>query len=161
MAITYPYPAAFGTTAGGGVIVRGNLVLAAVGRVPGSGHGGLAIYKIPYEFDGFFRPVRNEALNKAKAGSSLPIKFSLSGDFGLDIFGAGYPQSVQIDCQTGAESGTSSPAETAGKSSLQYDADRDQYSYVWKTEKGWSGTCRQFQLPLDDGTLHTADFKFK
>jgi hypothetical protein len=31
------------------------------------------------------------ALNIAKGGSSIPVKFSLSGDKGLDIFAAGYP----------------------------------------------------------------------
>ena len=35
-----------------------------------------------------------------------------------------------------------------------------QYSYTWKTSKGWAGTCRQFQLQLIDGTLHTATFMF-
>jgi hypothetical protein len=48
-----------------------------------------------------------------------------------------------------------------GGSSLQYDPGADQYIYVWKTDKSWANTCRQFQLMLNDGTLHTANFKFK
>jgi hypothetical protein len=31
---------------------------------------------------------------------------------------------------------------TAGDSGLSYDAATDQYTYVWKTDKTWSGTCR-------------------
>ena len=34
--------------------------------------------------------------NVAKAGSSIPIKFSLHGNQGLAIFAAGYPLSQQI-----------------------------------------------------------------
>jgi hypothetical protein len=48
----------------------------------------------------------------------------------------------------------------AGGSSLGYDAVSDAYSYVWKTQKGWAGTCRQFVLTLRDGTVHSALFSF-
>jgi hypothetical protein len=33
-------------------------------------------------------------------------------------------------------------ASTAGNSGVQYDAASDTYTYVWKTDKGWAGTCR-------------------
>ena len=36
-----------------------------------------------------------------------------------------------------------------------------QYSYIWKTDKDWAGTCRELRVLLVDGTLHTARFKFK
>jgi Domain of unknown function (DUF4082) len=40
-----------------------------------------------YNFSGFFQPVNNmPTLNVAKAGSAIPVKFSLGGDQGLDIF---------------------------------------------------------------------------
>jgi len=41
-------------------------------------------------------------LNSAKAGSAIPIKFSLNGDQGLDIFQTGYPVSQEIDCDLAA-----------------------------------------------------------
>ncbi len=50
---------------------------------------------------------------------------------------------------------------TAGSSSLQYDAASDTYTYVWKTDKAWTTTCRQLSVTLNDGTVHTANFKFK
>jgi len=31
---------------------------------------------------------------------------------------------------------------------------------LWKTEKKWAGSCREFVLKLDDGSLHTARFEF-
>jgi hypothetical protein len=50
---------------------------------------------------------------------------------------------------------------TAGGSSLTYDALTDTYTYVWKTEKAWANTCRQFILGLSDGSSHRAVFQFK
>jgi hypothetical protein len=49
----------------------------------------------------------------------------------------------------------------AGRSSLSFDPATGQYSYIWKTDKGWAGTCRQLILTLDDGSAHKAYFKFK
>ena len=50
---------------------------------------------------------------------------------------------------------------TAGSSSLSYDAATGRYTYLWKTEKSWAGTCRQLALRLTDGTTHTANFKVR
>jgi hypothetical protein len=49
---------------------------------------------------------------------------------------------------------------TAGGSSLQYDSSSGQYTYTWKTVKGWTG-CRQLQVRLVDGTTRVASFRFK
>jgi hypothetical protein len=50
-------------------------------------------------FSGFFSPVDNlPTVNTAEAGSSIPVKFRLGGDQGLDIFVAGYPQATRINC---------------------------------------------------------------
>ena len=48
-----------------------------------------------------------------------------------------------------------------GNSGLSYDPDSDQYNYVWKTKKGWKGTCRRLVVRLNDGTEHIAHFEFK
>ena len=96
-----------------------------------------------------------------KAGSGVPIKFSLNGDQGLDIFAAGYPKSELISCSSTAEVDGIESTVTAGSSSLSYDAFADQYTYVWKTDKGWANTCRQLVVKLNDGTAHRANFKFK
>jgi len=115
----------------------------------------------PYSFNGFSRPVENPpTLNVAKAGSAIPIKFSLNGDQGLDIFASGYPKSQGIACDSSAPLGDVTETDTAGSSALTYDASSDQYKYVWKTDSAWSGTCRQLILRLTDGTEHIANFKF-
>ena len=117
---------------------------------------------LPYNFTGFFSPIENPpVLNEMKAGQAAPVKFSLGGDQGLNIFAAGSPTSVQISCSTSAPIANVEETETAGQSSLTYDATTNRYKYVWKTESSWKNTCRQLTVTLRDGTVHTAVFKFK
>ena len=99
-------------------------------------------------------------MNVAAAGSSIPVKFSLNGDNGLNIFAAGYPVSQQITCSDGAPVSAIEETVTAGNSSISYDAATDQYTYVWKTDKSWKGTCRQLILKLNDNSFHVANFQF-
>jgi hypothetical protein len=49
---------------------------------------------------------------------------------------------------------------TAGASRLQYGATTQTYTYVWKTDKAWAGTCRQLIVRLSDGVDHIALFQF-
>jgi predicted extracellular nuclease len=115
-----------------------------------------------YNFTGFFQPVDNTpVLNSVKGGSSIPVKFSLGGNQGLDIFLSGYPISRPITCDLNAPLDDIEQTVTSGGSSLSYDATSDQYSYVWKTNKAWTGTCRQLVVILKDGSIHYANFKFK
>ena len=54
-------------------------------------------------FDGFYQPVDNlPTLNKTKPGKTIPIRFSLGGDKGLNIFAEGYPKSEAIPCDSTA-----------------------------------------------------------
>jgi hypothetical protein len=115
-----------------------------------------------YNFTGFFSPVENPpTLNHVKAGQAIPLKFSLSGNKGLGIFAANYPASQEVSCNSSAPVSELEGTDTAGGSSLSYDAGSDRYNYVWKTEKSWAGTCRQLVVKLNDGSTHTANFKFK
>jgi hypothetical protein len=112
-----------------------------------------------YNFTGFFSPVGNPpTLNSVNAGKAIPVKFSLSGYKGLNIFAPNTPVSSAFDCGSGAEVDVQETV-TAGGSSLSFSG--DQYNYVWKTESSWAGTCRQLVITLNDGTTHTANFKFK
>jgi hypothetical protein len=118
-------------------------------------------YKVIFNFSGFFRPVDNDGvINTVKAGQSIPVKFSLSGDQGLSIFAANSPSSQKVACDAGAPLDALEETATAGSSGLSYDASIDQYNYVWKSDKAWAGTCRKLSVTLIDGTVHTANFKF-
>jgi alpha-tubulin suppressor-like RCC1 family protein len=115
-----------------------------------------------YDFRGFFAPVQADpALNVVKAGSSVPLKFSLGGDKGLKVIEKGYPASGTLECDTMEPGDDLQPTATAGKSGLTYDLASGQYTYAWKTEKAWAGTCRYLSLQLTDGTEHRVAFQFK
>jgi len=114
-----------------------------------------------FNFTGFFPPVDNPpTINTVKAGSAIPVKFSLGGNQGLNILAFGSPSSGQVACANGAPLDAIQTTVTAGGSSLSYDPTTGQYVYVWKTDKAWAGTCRQLDVQLSDGTSHLADFEF-
>jgi hypothetical protein len=117
---------------------------------------------VHYLFTGFFSPISNlPVVNTVKAGSAIPIKFSLSGNKGLNIFAADYPASGVIACNSNDPAVDLTEIDTTGNSTLSYNAASDQYGYNWKTLKAWEGTCRQLIVKLNDGTEHRANFKFK
>ena len=130
-----------------------------------SGHSDTKVRTVqvlPYNFTGFFAPIDNlPAFNEMKAGQAAPVKFSLGGNQGLNIFAASSPSSVQITCDSGAPILPVEETETAGQSSLSYDTTSGQYKYTWKTDSSWKNTCRQLTVTLRDGTVHVAYFKFK
>jgi uncharacterized protein len=116
---------------------------------------------VTYTFSGFFDPVHNPpTTNHVNAGSAAPVKFSLGGNRGLSVFLPEFPASRPISCTTGAILGRVTAAETPGRSTLTYDASTDTYTYVWRTNRAWAGTCRELVVRLKDETQHTARFRF-
>jgi Bacterial surface protein, Ig-like domain/HYR domain len=117
---------------------------------------------VRYRFTGFFAPVNNlPTVNVVNAGRAIPVKFSLSGNKGLNIFAPDSPASGAIACNASDPAVDLVNTVTAGDSSLSYDAGSDQYNYVWKTESAWAGTCRQLVLQLNDGSIYRANFRFR
>jgi hypothetical protein len=136
------------------------------GAVDGAGNVGntaVAHYTVTNTnvFSGFEQPVDDRpTVNKAKAGSAVPVKFSLGGDLGVSVFADGYPRSQQIPCGAATDLDGVEQTVAAGASSLSYDPGSDTYTYVWKTDPAWKGTCRQLVLTFADGTVGRADFSF-
>jgi hypothetical protein len=123
---------------------------------------GLPASHVGYAFVGFFQPVNNwPMLNVASAGSAIPVKFSLGGNQGLAIFAQGYPASGPIACDATEPGADIAETVTAGTSTLSYDAASDQYSYIWKTDKAWKGSCRMLVVAFNDGSQYLARFRFK
>lgn len=121
-----------------------------------------ATLNVIYNFDGFLPPVADlPATNQATGGSAIPIKFTLGGAEGLEIFVAGYPASQLVDCSTGLSLGPAEEIENPGSTLLSYDVNTGRYTFIWKTDKAWRGTCRMLILKFDDGTEYKTLFKFK
>ncbi|MBI1758725.1 MAG: PxKF domain-containing protein [Actinobacteria bacterium] len=113
-------------------------------------------------FTGFFPPVSNSpAVNAAKAGSAIPVKFGLGGNHGLDIFAPGSPSSQQVTCGTGTPVGDPQPTAGPGKAELSYNAATGRYTMVWKTASSWAGSCRRLTVAFGDGTQQVAEFRFR
>jgi Tol biopolymer transport system component len=115
-------------------------------------------FAVVYPFAGFLQPVDNSpVVNKTTSGQAIPVKFSLGGDRGLDIFQPGSPTSGSYACTASPED-VLEQTETASSSGLTYDAAAGQYKYTWKTEKAWANSCRKLVLKLKDGTSREALF---
>jgi len=139
----------FTATCSGGMDNAGNMASASV------------TYSVIYNWAGFFRPADNlPVVNIVKAGSAIPVKFSLGGNFGLNIFASGYPRVQVMTCNAFAPADLVEETVTAGGSSLSFDPLTNQYVYVWKTDRSWGGQCRQLVVVLNDGTYHRANFNF-
>jgi hypothetical protein len=112
-----------------------------------------------YPFSGFVQPVDTPpAVNLVNAGRAVPVKFSLGGNRGLNIFTQGYPSSAQLtSCGTAIDE--IEETVSAGSSGLSYDEASDRYTYVWKTDATWRG-CRQLTLKFTDGQVRVALFDF-
>jgi hypothetical protein len=91
----------------------------------------------------------------------VPVKFSLGGNRGPDILAPGSPTSQQADCVTFQLSGSPVATTSSGGQGLHYEASTDSYRYNWQTQRAWAGTCRAFQLTLNDGSTHVAYFSFR
>jgi hypothetical protein len=123
-------------------------------------------YRVVYDWSGFFQPVDNKdasgsyIVNKAKAGSTIPVKFSLAGDQGLAILALSSPSSGPIACNAAATTDTIEQYANTSTSQLHYDRLANQYVYNWKTQSTWANSCRQLVVKLIDGSEHRANFLF-
>jgi hypothetical protein len=112
-------------------------------------------YRVAYPFTGFLSPLTADgSATSVKAGTTLPVKFSLTGDRGLGVV-AGVA-SAPADCATGRPTGSA----TSANGSLSYAAKPDRYTFQWTTDRTWAGTCRVVSVALADGTAHNALIRF-
>jgi hypothetical protein len=130
--------------------------LAMVGLVPHTGACG-TVETLP--FGGFDPPLANAPqVMSANAGRTIPVKFEIPGSNGTlgQVLAPGYPQSAPVSCTAPASLTTGDPTVQNGSAS---STPGDSYTYVWKTDKSWSG-CRELIVGLVDGSYHTAVINF-
>jgi len=110
-------------------------------------------YTVIYDFSGFFSPVAVfPTANPAKAGQGIPLKFSLHGNRGNDVFAPDSPAWAPCDSPTAGS--------TVASGTLSYNASLDRYTFLAATDKAWAGTCKDVIVTLRDGTTHRARFAF-
>jgi hypothetical protein len=118
-------------------------------------------YTVAYDFDGFMAPVKNTpAMNRWKAAVPVPIRFSLNGFHGPRPEADGFPRSTRCGGGDMELAARARPHASKKKPAFRYDRRSDQYVMRWKTAPKWAGSCREFVLKLDDGSVHTAQFQF-
>jgi hypothetical protein len=155
-----------GPVAGGAFLDTGSVgprdftVTAADGA--GNTAAATARFRVVYDFEAFLWPVRNRPrVNTWVAGSPVPIRFELGGNQGLDVIEEGWPQVAVVGCDFTAEPESGEPArQPRWFPELVYRKHKKRYVLVWRTERRWAGSCRQFMLKLKDGTVRRGDFKF-
>jgi hypothetical protein len=146
----------------GSIAVGGNLDSSSVGTktltvTAEDGAGNVTTATFTYEviwdrFSGFLRPI-GESENSGSAGQAVPVKFTLGADYGLNVIAEGYPRTKA--CGAADDTAVAAVAvETLG----YFDG---QYKWTWKTDKAWSGTCRELIVKLADNTIHRATYRFK
>jgi hypothetical protein len=111
---------------------------------------------------GFFNPIDNDAVNVAKAGQAVPVKWHLTDESGNPVDEPDTFVSLTSTAGGGVCAGLPADAiETyAGESGLQYLGGGD-WQFNWKTPKSYAGQCRTMTLKLSDGTTRSANFEFK
>ena len=120
------------------------------GSGPGTTSNALSLGRV-YEAIGFAEPLTDGASHQA--GRSLPARWEsrLVSD-GSPVEDPAHVvrlQSIAADCTTGVPA-PGATAEVAATTSGLTGGNRGQWHYVWRTDRGWSGTCRQLQLVLSD-----------
>jgi hypothetical protein len=116
---------------------------------------GLQPFCTTYAFSGFSGTTLNPpSANTAKAGSNVNVSFGLGANHGSSPFTV---SSAPMSCTTGLMTGNPDPREAPTGASVDGSG---QYTFSWKTDKSWAGSCRQLLVALNDGTIRTAHFQF-
>jgi streptogramin lyase len=117
-----------------------------------------------YILYGFDSPIENvPAVNTAKAGSTIPVKWRLTDPAGMPIsdpssFGSLTSYIVTNGDFSGAP-GEGIEATSPGNTGLQY-LGNGYWRFNWKTMRSYAGGSQVMVLTLEDGTTRSAYFKF-
>jgi Tol biopolymer transport system component len=112
-------------------------------------------YSVVFGFGGFDAPVSvGGSIDSAKAGDSVPLKFSLRGSQGLGAVA----QTTWQPSSCTDWSALGSPA--AAQAKLSYAPSTDRYLDLVTTDPSWKGSCRTVDVWLTDGTRHSVHVQF-
>jgi hypothetical protein len=115
---------------------------------------------VVYPFTGFLGAIVGApSLNSARAGSTVSLEFSLGGDRGFGVLGAGSPTIVSLPGCGTTPSGLEAPAAVPNRS-LTFNKRSGNYTVSFSSDRSWAGSCRQVVVRLADGTDHRVNFRF-
>ena len=117
--------------------------------------------KVVYRFTGFGQPIDMDAVNTAKSGSAIPVKWRVSDFFNVGVSDPASFVSLTSSVQACTVAVATDEIELfATASGLQYQGDGN-WQFNWKTAKGQVG-CRVLSLNLkgSSGAI-TARFQFR
>lgn len=118
----------------------------------------------PFAFAGFFQPVDASVTNTVRNGATVPFKFQLRGDGGLeitDVRAVTTPMVRGVPCTAVPSTEDALELTMTGGTSLRYDATAGQFVFNWKTPSQ-AGTCWRVEVSFTDGAPpQTATFKLK
>jgi uncharacterized repeat protein (TIGR03803 family) len=116
-------------------------------------------FHVYFDFTGFLPPVADApTLNRVNAGRVVPVPFEIAGSPGPDVLGSALVR--RVDCDTLTPQGGFEPAASPGEAAPHRAASNGRYTFSWKTQKTWAGSCRELALELVDDSLHRAYFRF-
>jgi hypothetical protein len=114
-----------------------------------------------YDWSGILQPVNADGSSIFKLGSTVPLKFQLTGaSAGITTLAANLYVAKISNSVVGSETEavSSNPASTG--SLFRYDATSGQYIYNWGT-KGLTPGSYQLRIDLGDGVSHTVIVSLK
>ncbi|HET6781121.1 MAG TPA: PxKF domain-containing protein [bacterium] len=142
--------------------VRAAFAESVIGGLTYGAANASASLRVQYHWLGWMPPVVGEgALNQAKAGSNVPVKWQIKDASGNLINALSAVVGIQTALIPCAGDGASEfmAASSPGNAGLRYDG--RQFHFNWKTEQSWMGQCRAIMVELADGTTHMAKFQFR
>ncbi|MBX6365467.1 MAG: PxKF domain-containing protein [Gemmatimonadetes bacterium] len=151
------------TVSGYGTSVGGHTVTAsAVDNAGNTGSASASYTVLAWTLKGFFPPVKMDALNTVKAGSTVPLKFQVFAG-PTELTSTTVVQSFQVlnaECDASVAEG---PVDitTTGGTTLRYDPTAGQFVQNWQTAKAAAGKCFKVVLTTQDGSQLSAVFKLK
>jgi hypothetical protein len=118
-------------------------------------------YRVVYDWTGFLDPVTSgPEYNRVDAGEVVPVMWSLNGNRGLGVL-SGTPATIASSGCNGQRNDVSWTLPASWAAGLEYYAQFDLYLWPFRTQSSWRNTCRQLTVTLNDGTSHTAIFRFR
>jgi hypothetical protein len=76
------------------------------------------------------------------------------------VVAPGYPLVKRVPCEPYAATNAIETSLAASPGEVRHAAGSGRYTYAWKTEASWVGTCQEVTLGLRDGSEHVARFRF-